>query len=72
MYLEEITDVIQTKEQTPWYCLTGCLKVGQRIDLEVVISMDMDILIVTFINTPRWKENNQLYEKGFYEVFTIS
>lgn len=25
MYLEEITDVIQTKEQTPWYCLTSCL-----------------------------------------------
>lgn len=25
MYLEEITDVIQTKEQTPCYCLTGCL-----------------------------------------------
>lgn len=27
--------------------------VGQRIDLKVVISMDMDNHIVTFVNTPR-------------------
>lgn len=31
--------------------------VGQRIDLEVVISMDRDNHIVTFTNTLRWKES---------------
>lgn len=25
LYLEEITDAIQTKEQTPLYCVTCCL-----------------------------------------------